>query len=243
MVQEIHMAERKYEISMGSDAPSVSLTTKDEGPTLHAREGKRDTGLDRKVYQALSGLANLSPYGVRPARPSQTWARIVPVLRPEQMLSSLIIPDSTKPMFRHRAVTLNGTTLIFRQGAGDIIRIGDFGDEQEWVMLDLKDVILRIPRGTADAEPPEVQTGWIITLPLDAPQESSSLIEVVDRSHIFNREWTVGRVAHGIEEKWDSLNIQEGDEIIYPARTVTEISMNDMVYHAVRIHDVYGVKL
>lgn len=235
------MADHKYELN-DIGLFGVNLTAKDEGPTIHAREGKQDEGLNRKVYQALSGLANLDPYTVRPVRKNQVWAQVVPVPHPSQMESSLVIPNNAKSMLRHRAMSYNGETIIFRQGAGDIVRFGDFGNEEEWVMLSLEDVIISIPLGTRDTESPVVREGWVVVTPIDISQESSDLLEIVDNTHVFNREWATGSAVHDVLGKWSDLDIYEDDQLFYPARTITEISINDTLYHAVKVNDVLAVK-
>jgi hypothetical protein len=225
-----------YDTTVGGEriGRNVRLIANEAGPVIQAREGRKDSGLERKVVKAATGSAyGFNPLDVKP-RPGHVWGMIVPTPHPSAH-SELALSDP-KPMLRHRMVTPKGEIFIFRQGSGDLIRIGGEGNEQEWTFIPDRDII-----GQVSGSDITIREGWMLCFVVDLPQESSSLLQIVDDTHLYNRKWAAGMAACDAQGRYEGL-FGDGDTLIYEARSVTEVAFMESVYHAVKIDNVYGVR-
>ena len=227
---------------IGPDGKKVRHISNEAGPLIHSREGRPDGGMARQIVKAMTGPTTntFDPWKVIPTK-GRRWGSIIEMHDPS-VGSSLLQIDGLKPMLRHRAVTPDGKVFIFRQGAGEIIRTTLGGEEHEWIMVEPQDVIADVVGSDL-----LIHEGWAVCAKQETTQESSSLLQIVEldseaKNHLYNRTWVAGMSMHESRGRYAGL-FEDTDILIYEARKVTEMAFLEGTYHAVKIEDVYGVRL
>ena len=225
------MADRRYDLGtsrVGNTRVETTLRATNEGPT---HRHKHDASVDRGIMKACTSAARVDPLKVK-SRPDHVWCKVIPVLPPQATDSMLVLPENAKPMFRHRAVDTKGNVILFKQGRGALIRLGD--NEEEWISLPLKHV-MAYDHGEKRIG---ICNGHLLVEPIDIPQESETVF-TLQPEHVRARSWTAGQVL--LQAPIHEYEFVEGKKIIYDTNELTEVVILDKIYHMVHINHVWGV--
>lgn len=184
----------------------------------------------RDMLDEISGASEVNPLKFRPLG-NKILAEVVQVVDEGGTSGSLIVPGVVKPMQRHRALTLDGRVILFKRGAGELVRLGGAGHETEWIILDPPDII-----GVLTCWGVEIPGRYVIFKRLPTPQQVSTIVQIDD----FTRRqiWYLGEVW-GLPPKQDLLKLF--DQIIVDVRDHTTISHMGQMFIAVPYDDVMGI--
>lgn len=225
------MAERRYDLGqtrMGSTRVETSFVASDEGHTIETKFGQQ---MHHDVVKAVTGTAHIDPTKMK-SRRDHIWCKVVPV--PLGHSSILELPGTAKYMMRHRAVTLEGLVILFKQGRGALVRLGD--NEEEWISLPLKH-IMGYDYGEKRIH---VTNGYVLITPIEIPQESSSILSL-QPAHTRAKMWAAGKVELQGSRPTAKHEIIEGERVVYDTTELTEVMIMGEIVHMVHINHVWGV--